>query len=84
MRALNHHDLQEFTECIRDDIIIITKALQQRLVVPDWRSFVDEITDIYNVVRDVEGGEVATYIPELAKADPKKFGVSVCTIDGQR
>ena len=29
-------------------------------------------------------GGVATYIPQLAKVDPKLFGLSVCTTDGQR
>ncbi|MEB3300327.1 MAG: glutaminase A [Candidatus Sericytochromatia bacterium] len=28
-------------------------------------------------------GEVATYIPELAKADPEAFGVAFCTVEGQ-
>lgn len=32
--------------------------------------------------RDLEHGEVATYIPELAKADPRWFGISVATADG--
>ena len=30
------------------------------------------------------GGKPADYIPQLARADPDKFGVSVCSIDGQR
>jgi glutaminase len=29
-----------------------------------------------------DSGSVADYIPELSKADPSWFGVSVCTIDG--
>ncbi len=29
-------------------------------------------------------GEVATYIPQLGCVDPEKFGVSVCTVSGQR
>jgi glutaminase len=29
------------------------------------------------------GGKVATYIPELAKADPKLFGIALVTADGQ-
>jgi glutaminase len=29
------------------------------------------------------GGQVATYIPELAKADPDWFGVSIATVDGK-
>ena len=29
-----------------------------------------------------DDGEVASYIPELAKADPNAFGIAVATIDG--
>jgi len=28
-------------------------------------------------------GQVATYIPELAKADPAAFGIAIATVDGQ-
>ena len=30
------------------------------------------------------GGTPAQYIPQLAKADVSKWGVSVCSVDGQR
>lgn len=30
-----------------------------------------------------ERGDVATYIPELAKVDPAQFGIAVATVDGQ-
>ncbi len=30
----------------------------------------------------LDSGEVATYIPELAKADPNWFGITVVTVDG--
>ena len=33
--------------------------------------------------RDLKFGEVATYIPELAKADPEWFGISIATTDGR-
>jgi glutaminase len=32
--------------------------------------------------RDVSEGEVATYIPELAKANPDHFGICLTTLDG--
>ena len=32
--------------------------------------------------RECREGNVATYIPELAKADPEKFGICVATVDG--
>lgn len=34
------------------------------------------------LLQNVEG-KVADYIPELATADPMKFGISICTVDGQ-
>ena len=30
------------------------------------------------------GGDVADYIPELAKVNPEKWGVALCSIDGQQ
>jgi glutaminase len=41
---------------------------------------VDQLHTQYTSLRE---GDVATYIPELAKADPDKFGVSVVTADGR-
>lgn len=32
--------------------------------------------------RDLDDGEVATYIPELSKADPSWFGICIATVDG--
>ena len=32
--------------------------------------------------RASDRGTVATYIPELAKVDPKKFGIAIATLDG--
>ena len=37
---------------------------------------------LYEKYRGLEQGRVADYIPELAKADPKWFGISVVTLDG--
>src|SRR5262245_38485773 len=32
---------------------------------------------------DLADGSVATYIPELAKADPRWFGIAIATTDGR-
>lgn len=41
------------------------------------------IQDVYEKYKDIDEGEVATYIPELAKADPDHFGIAMVTVDGQ-
>src|SRR5258708_6310851 len=38
---------------------------------------------LYDQFRDVRDGKVADYIPELAKADPEWFGISLVTAQGQ-
>lgn len=43
------------------------------------QAYLEEIHAAFAGVRD---GEVATYIPELAKADPAWFGICVATTDG--
>ena len=40
------------------------------------------IQDVYEKYKDINEGEVATYIPELAKADPSWFGICLVTTNG--
>ena len=50
---------------------------------PAQSSQIQEIVDaIYEKYKNVNEGEVATYIPELGKADPKHFGICLATVDG--
>ena len=50
---------------------------------PAYASRIQDILDgIYEKYTDIDEGEVATYIPELAKADPKHFGICLTTADG--
>ncbi|KAA6457856.1 glutaminase A [Acidobacteria bacterium AB60] len=41
------------------------------------------IDQTYARFKDVDDGAVATYIPELGKANPKDFGICLVTVDGQ-
>jgi glutaminase len=41
------------------------------------------VDDVYQKHAGLNEGAVATYIPELSKADPDSFGVCVVTADGQ-
>src|SRR5579872_4449648 len=38
---------------------------------------------IYQKYKSVDDGAVATYIPELAKANPNHFGICLATVDGR-
>lgn len=41
------------------------------------------LENLLEELRDQDAGEIASYIPELAKADPNWFGVAICTADGE-
>lgn len=45
--------------------------------------FRDTLRSLHQRLGAIHDGTVATYIPELAKADPNWFGISVVTTDGQ-
>src|SRR6266705_2683897 len=43
-----------------------------------------EIVEVtYQKFLNVDDGEIATYIPELSKADPSDFAICLVTVDGQ-
>eukprot|EP01083_Nonionella_stella_P291283 991216_1 len=73
----------EFNYVISSNEMLIRRALTQSFIVPDWSEFCQDIKMIHDTVADKTTGNVASYIPELAKVNPEYFAVSVCTIDGQ-
>jgi glutaminase len=42
----------------------------------------EELHQIFEKIAGVDDGSLATYIPQLGKADPSWFGISVATVDG--
>lgn len=64
--------------------MLISKAFRHQFVVPDFSNFTKDIEDIYWKCKTNADGKVAAYIPQLARVNPDYWGVSVCTIDGQR
>ncbi|PWT97390.1 MAG: glutaminase A [Terriglobia bacterium] len=47
------------------------------------REIEEIIHGVYQKYSDVNEGSVATYIPELGKANPRHFGICLATVDGQ-
>jgi glutaminase len=77
-------DFKTFKKCVKHSILLIAKAISGELIIPDFTDLCHDIEDIYKKTKSLEGGNVADYIPQLKRVDPEKYGVSVCSIDGQR
>ena len=45
-------------------------------------SIIDEIDKIYHKLKNKTGGKNASYIPELKKVNPKLYGISIYTVNG--
>lgn len=43
----------------------------------------DYLDRLHRELSSVDDGQVANYIPELAKADPDSFGIAIATVDGR-
>lgn len=63
---------------------LLIRLLDIRLAIPDFHIFRSTLKDIFDQVAPLNHGHVASYIPQLARADPEAFALSVCTVDGQR
>ena len=59
------------------------RLIRNDLVIPDFKTLASRVEDIFHKVKHNQGGNVASYIPQLARVNPDKFAVSVCSIDGQ-
>eukprot|EP01084_Bolivina_argentea_P227687 384565_1 len=79
--AITKSDLMQI---IPKNIEMFRKLFSQKLAIPQFSQFKSRITDIYQQVKQNYNGKVADYIPQIAKANPDHFGVSICSIDGQQ
>ncbi|MDD9951549.1 MAG: glutaminase A [Zetaproteobacteria bacterium] len=60
------------------------RLLEDKLVVPRFTRFSQDIQEIFELTQQIEGGAVANYIPQLQRMSTDAFAVSICTIDGQQ
>uniref|UniRef100_A0A8C2L5I5 glutaminase n=1 Tax=Cyprinus carpio TaxID=7962 RepID=A0A8C2L5I5_CYPCA len=79
--ALDRH---LFKKCVQSNIVLLTQAFRKKFVIPDFQSFTSHIDQIYESAKSLSGGQVADYIPQLAKFSPNLWAVALCTVDGQR
>ncbi len=80
LRLENFHALMEALP----GFDLIRRTISDELVVSKFPAFKEGLIAIYNEVKDLKGGHVADYIPELRDiANKDGFAVSICTKDGQ-
>jgi glutaminase len=76
-------DFDTFAEVARHEVI--QRTLTGDLAVPadEFAAFAQAVERIHTDLLDERSGETADYIPTLRDADPEKFGIAICTADGQ-
>lgn len=77
-------DRELFHRCVGGNIVLLIQAFRRKFIIPEFDVFVKKINKIYDEVEKSSDGKVADYIPQLAKFNPELWGVSLCTVDGQR
>ncbi|MGX1778223.1 glutaminase A [Nocardia brasiliensis] len=77
-------DFDRFVDICHTGGEVIARAIRGDLIIPDFGAMTGDIADIYQNLVDEDSGSVADYIPQLRRVDPSKFGVALCTTDGQR
>ncbi|XP_032994526.1 glutaminase liver isoform, mitochondrial isoform X3 [Lacerta agilis] len=73
-----------FRRCVSSNIVLLTQAFRKKFVIPDFQEFTSHVEQIFESTKGLQEGKVANYIPQLAKCNPDLWGVSLCTVDGQR
>jgi glutaminase len=80
----NKVNSESFDELLSNSGSLFERAIKGKLIIPQFEQFSSEISDIFNAVLENREGNVADYIPQLGRVPADKFGVAICTIDGQR
>ena len=77
-------DAAAFRAIAGPELLLLNRILRRQLVIPDWPGFSRALALIHDRVAADPSGSNADYIPILRDADPEKWGVAVCSVDGQR
>ncbi|KAA3674705.1 glutaminase, partial [Paragonimus westermani] len=68
----------------QENLQMLMRVVTNDFCIPDFQQFTSVIEELFHLCQDNESGKLASYIPQLERVDPKLWGLSVCTVDGQR
>jgi len=77
-------DLGALSKLFEENIVILSQIFKNDMAIPNFNEFCKTIDGIYHNCKNNNSGTVASYIPQLARYSPDLWGVSICTVDGQR
>ena len=72
-----------FQEILGTAGLLVERALQNDLAIPDFSDFRKRVETIFNSVKENTSGDQARYIPPLAEVNPDQYGLAIVTTDGQ-
>ncbi|VVU95304.1 Glutaminase [seawater metagenome] len=75
---------KEFKSLISCNQLLLNKIIKGDLCIPNWSNFTQDLEHIFESVKDNSVGNLASYIPQLAKVDENLFSVCVTSVDGQQ
>ena len=73
-----------FLSLIAPTAFLLSRILRRDLAVPGFEEFRSDLDSLYDLVEPNRTGANADYIPVLRDADPERWGVAFCSVDGQR
>lgn len=77
-------DFDRFAALVGEELLMLNRTFKRQLVIPDWQEFCYDIHTVFQHVAPDHSGRNADYIPILRDADSEKWGVALCSVDGQR
>ena len=75
---------EQFKDVLAGNLPLLIKIFRNDLVIPEFGTFCESVTTLYHNLKDNFKGDPASYIPQLARMPKEKWGISICTVDGQR
>jgi glutaminase len=74
----------EFVEIVRGGLGFFERVTRDELAIPQFSSFSRTLDALHSEVHPLHEGKNADYIPVLRDAPWDRWGVAVCSVDGQR
>lgn len=77
-------DKDDFIQLMTGNAKVIEDAFTDKNVILDFGDFSKTVREIYNECKVNQSGELCDNTPMLSRQNPDIFGVSICTVNGQR